>query len=127
MSIVSSANGVRISPRKVGEVAALIRGRTIADALVILDHTPRRAAAEVKNALKSAAANAEHNHNYKPGTLIITEISVTSGPRLKRFRPVAQGRALRFQRKTSHIRVIVDGEKRAKKKMASVAEKGAKV
>jgi len=81
MPATSFQKGVRISPRKVAVVAALVRGRSVEDALTILDFTPRRAAGPVKEAIKSAAANAEHNHSYKPGTLEITEISVTSGPR----------------------------------------------
>jgi large subunit ribosomal protein L22 len=127
MAVKAIAKGVSISPRKVGVVAALIRGRTVKDAVVILDHTPRRAALAVKKAVQSAAANADHNHNYKPGTLTIVEISVTPGPRLKRFRPASHGRALPFQRKTSHIRVVVDGEIReAKKPAAAKAVKEAK-
>jgi large subunit ribosomal protein L22 len=126
MPVLSLAKGVSISPRKVGVVAALVRGRTVADAFVILDHTPRRAALAVKKAVQSAAANAEHNHNLKPGTLKIVEISVTPGPRLKRFRPASHGRALPFQRKTSHIRVLVDGEERVAKKAAAPAAKEAK-
>ncbi|HET9722091.1 MAG TPA: 50S ribosomal protein L22 [Candidatus Saccharimonadales bacterium] len=116
MPATAMSKGVRISPRKVSEVAALIRDRSVEDALVILDYTPRRAAGAVKDAVKSAAANAEHNHSYKPGTLKIIEISVTSGPRLKRWIPAARGRARRFQRKTCHIKVVVDGEKRQIKK-----------
>jgi large subunit ribosomal protein L22 len=116
MAVQATSKGVRISPRKMGIVAALIRGRTVADALTILEHTPRRAAAEVREAVKSARANAEHNHSFKPDSLYITEISVTAGPRLKRWRPAARGRALPYQRKTSHIRVLVDGEKRVTKK-----------
>jgi large subunit ribosomal protein L22 len=116
MPATAHQRGVRISPRKVAVVAALVRGRMVDDALTILDYTPRRAAGPVKNAIKSAAANAEHNHNYKPGTLEITEISVTSGPRLKRFMPAARGRARRFQRKTSHIKVIVAGQQREARK-----------
>lgn len=113
------AKGVRMSPRKVGVVAALVRGRTVEDAMVILSHTPRRSALPVQKAIASAKANAENNHNYRPDSLRITEISVTHGPRLKRFRPAAHGRALPFQRRTSHIRVIVDGEQRAAKKSAT--------
>ena len=105
-----------MSPRKVGVVASLVRGRTVADALVILEHVPRRSATPVLKTIKSAQANADHNHNLKPDTLKIIEISVTAGPRLKRFRPAAHGRALPFQRRTSHIRVVVDGEVRAPKK-----------
>ncbi|HSX36185.1 MAG TPA: 50S ribosomal protein L22 [Patescibacteria group bacterium] len=122
MSVLAIAKGVRMSPRKVGVVAALVRGRTVADALVILEHTPRRTATPVMKTIMSARANADHNHNLKPDTLRIVEISVTHGPRLKRFRPAAHGRALPFQRRTSHIRVVVDGEVRVAKKPAAKTE-----
>jgi len=118
MPVKAISKGVRMSPRKVGVVAALVRGRTVADALVILEHTPRRSADPVRKTIASAKANAEHNHNMKPDTLKIVEISVTPGPRLKRFRPAARGRALPFQRRTSHIRVVVEGEQRVIKKTA---------
>jgi len=116
MAVKAIAKGVRLSPRKVGVVAALVRGRSVADALTILEHTPRRSALAVKKVIASAKANADHNHGLKPDTLQITEITVTAGPRLKRYRPAAHGRALPFQRKTSHIRVVVDGETRQVKK-----------
>ncbi len=119
MAVKAIAKGVRMSPRKVSVVAALVRGRSVEDALTILDHTPRRSAIAVRKAIASAKANAEYNHNYKADTLQIVELSVTAGPRLKRYRPAAHGRALPFERKTSHIRVVVDGEKRAPKKPAS--------
>lgn len=125
MSVKAIAKGVRMSPRKVSEVASLVRGRSVNDALVILEHTPRRAAVAVRKTIQSARANAENNHNFKPDSLQIVEISVTAGPRIKRFRPAAQGRALPFQRKTSHIRVVVDGEQRVAKKPAQT-EKEAK-
>jgi large subunit ribosomal protein L22 len=126
MSVNATAKNVRISPRKVVQVAALVRGRTVADALVILDHTPRRSAIDVKKVIMSAKANADYNHGYKPDTLRIIEISVTPGRALKRFRPAARGRANPFQRRSSHIRVVVDGEKRAPKKPAATAVKSAK-
>lgn len=125
MAVLAIAKGVRMSPRKIGVVAALVRGRTVADALVILEHVPRAAALPVQKAIQSARANADHNHNLKPDTLQIVEISVTPGSRLKRFRPAAHGRALPFQRKTAHIRVVVDGEARVAKKPAK-AEKETK-
>lgn len=111
-----------MSPRKVAEVAALVRGRSVADALVILSHTPRRSATPVIKVIESAKANADHNHGYKPATLMITEIGVTPGPRIKRYRPAAHGRALPFQKKSSHIRVVVDGEKREVKKPVAAAK-----
>ena len=118
MSVTATAKGVRMSPRKVGVVAALVRGRSVADALTILEHTPRRSALPVRKVIESARANADHNHNYKPDTLQIVSIQVSPGQRLKRYRPAAHGRALPFQRRTSHIYVVVDGEQRAPKKPA---------
>src|SRR5260370_30210620 len=123
MAVQAIAKGVRLSPRKVSVVAAIVRGRSVEEALTILDYTPRRSAVAVKKAIASARANAEHNHNYKADTLRIVELSVTPGPRLKRYRPAAQGRALPFERKTSHIRVVVDGEQRVAKKPAKEEEK----
>lgn len=123
MAVKAESKGVRMSPRKVAEVAALVRGRSVADALVILQHTPRRAALPVLKTIKSAQANAAHNHNYKADTLRITEITVNHGPRMKRYRPAAMGRALPFMKRSSHIRVLVDGEQRpAKKPTAAKAE-----
>lgn len=117
------ANGVSISPRKVAVVAALVRGRTVEEALTILEHTPRRSALAVSKVIASAKANADHNHGYKPATLRIVEISVTHGPRIKRFRPAAHGRALPFVKRSSHIRVIVDGDIREVKKPTKVSDK----
>lgn len=122
MPVKAVANGVRMSPRKIGVVAALVRGHSVADALTILSHVPRRSAVPVKKVIESARANADHNHNYKPESLKIVEISVTPGPSLKRFRPAAHGRALPFQRRSSHIRVVVEGELRAIKKVAKKEE-----
>lgn len=113
------AKGVDQTPRKVGMVASLVRGRTVADALVILEHVPRRAALPVKKAIASAAANATNNHGLDGKTLEISTLSVTAGPRLKRFKPASRGRALPFQKRTSHILVEVVGAEKPKKKPAA--------
>ena len=118
MAVKAAAKSVRMSPRKVSVVASLVRGRSVADALTILEHTPRRAAKPIKKVIESARANADHNHNYKADTLQIVSIQVSPGPRFKRYRPAAHGRALPFQRRTPHIFVEVDGEIRAPKKPA---------
>lgn len=119
MPVRAVAKGVRLSPRKVAVVAALVRGRSVQDALTILEHTPRRSALAVRKVIESAKANADYNHNLKPDTLQITSITVNHGPRIKRYRPAAHGRALPFQRRSSHISVIVDGDLRVAKKPAS--------
>jgi large subunit ribosomal protein L22 len=115
------AKGVDQAPRKVGLVASLVRGRTVADALVILEHVPKRAALPVKKAIESAKANATNNHNLDGKTLEITTLSVTAGPRLKRFKPASRGRALPFQKKSSHILVEVSGAEKPKKVAAKPA------
>lgn len=103
------ANQIPISPRKVGEVVALVRGRTVEDARVILDHTPRRAAVQVRKVIDSAAANATNNHGLKEDGLYIDQIFVTTGARMKRYRIHGRGRINPFEKKTSHIHVYVDG------------------
>ena len=123
MSAIAFSRGVRISPRKVSVVASLVRGRTVSDALTILQHTPRRPAEVLRKTVLSAKANAEHNHNYKPDSLYISQIAVTAGPRFRRYRAAARGRALRYARKTSHIKVVVDGHQRESQKKS--AEKSA--
>lgn len=120
MPVQAISKGIRMSHRKVGVVAALVRNHTVADALVILEHTPRRSAIPVRKVIESAKANADYNHNYKPDTLRIVEIIVSPGPSTKRYRPAARGRALPYLKRTAHIRVLVDGDKREPKKPASV-------
>ena len=113
------AKGVELAPRKVSIVASLVRGRKVADALVILDHTQRRAALPVAKAIASAQANATNNHGLDAKSLVITKLSVTTGPRLKRFKPHMRGMALPFQKKSSHILVEVTGTEKVKKKPAA--------
>jgi large subunit ribosomal protein L22 len=113
------AKGVDQTPRKVSLVASLVRGRTVADALVILEHVPKRAALPVKKAIESAKANAVNNHGLDGKTLTLSILSVTAGTRLKRFKPASRGRALPFQKKSSNILVEVTGDVKPKKKPAA--------
>ncbi len=113
------ARGVDQTPRKVSLVAALVRNRSVADALVILEHVPKRAALPVKKVIESARANAANNHGLDAKSLTITTLSVTTGPRLRRFKPASRGRALPFEKKTSHILVEVAGVEKPKKKPAA--------
>ena len=117
--------GIDLTPRKVSIVASLVRGRSVADAVVILDHTPRRSALVVKKAIQSAAANATNNHGLDAKSLQITKLSVTAGPRLRRFKPHMRGMALPFEKKSSHILVEVSGTEKVKKKPAAKAAKPA--
>lgn len=118
----SYAKGVELAPRKASLVASLVRGRTVADAIVILNHTPKRAALAVKKAIESAQANAINNHGFDGKTLVIKTLSVTTGTRMKRFKPASRGRALPFQKKTSNILVEVTGELKPKKAAVKATE-----
>ena len=106
----SYAENVALTPRKVALVASLVRNRSVADALVILGHTPKRAALPVVKAIKSAKANAINNHELDGKTLSIATLSVTSGTRLKRYNPSARGRMLPYQKKTANILVELTGD-----------------
>jgi len=117
------SKGIRMSPRKIGLVASLVRDRSVADALIILAHTPKRAAKPVAKAIASAKANAINNHGLAEDGLMITTLQVTAGETMKRWKPAAQGRALPIAKRSSHVRVIVTGEPKPKK--AAVAKPAA--
>ena len=118
ITVKAYIKGVDQSPRKVSLVASLVRDRSVADALVILSHTPKRAAKAVSKAIESAQGNAINNHGLDAKTLHIKTLSVTTGTRLKRFKPASRGRALPFQKKTSNILVEITGEIKPKKTAA---------
>lgn len=102
------ARHVRISPFKVREVLGIIRGKGYAEAVAILEATPRAAAPIVKKVLESAAANAEHNLGMSKSDLKVAAAYCDGGPTLKRIMPRARGSANRILKRTSHITVVLD-------------------
>lgn len=120
------AKNVDQAPRKVGLVASLVRGRSVADAVVILNHTPKRAARPLIKVIESAQANAVHNHGFDAKTLTIVTLSVTTGTRIKRFNPASRGRALPYQKKSSNILVEVTGQLKQKKSDVKTKDDSAK-
>ncbi len=123
VTVSASAKGVRQSPRKIGLIASLIRGRSVADALVILEHTPKRAAKPIAKLIASAKASAVSAKGLSEATLMIASLQVTAGPRLKRFNPAAMGRALPYQKRSSHVFVELSGDVKAKKSAAKADTK----
>jgi large subunit ribosomal protein L22 len=107
--------GVSEQPRKASLVASLVRQRTVADAVVILDHTQRDAAKAVKKAILSAEANLMQKYRVQPGSTIINRLSVTAGTRMRRAIPASRGRALPFEIIRSNIFVEVIGVEKAAK------------
>ena len=119
--------GLDSMPRKTGVVAALARDRYVADALVILENTPRRAARAVKKAIESANANLLNSGvSIDPKTIRIARISVTAGTRIRRYVPASRGRALPYEKVSSNIFVEVAGEEKAKKAAATSGAKADK-
>lgn len=96
-----------ISPRKARLVTRVIQGKPVGEALAMLRFTPKRAARIVEKVVKSAAANAENNHDMNRDELVIASAYVDEGPSLKRIMPRARGRADRYQKRMSHITVVV--------------------
>ena len=109
--------GIDSMPRKTSIVASLVRDRYVADAVVILEHTPRKAARAVRKAIESANANLLNNSKVSidPKTVRIARISVTAGTRIRRYKPASRGRALPFEKISSNIFVEVAGEEKVKK------------
>lgn len=124
VEVKAIAKGVRISPRKVGVVASLVKKRTVSEALTILEHTERKAALPISKLINSAAANARHNLKLSEAevqALDITTIMVTEGITLKRYKFVGTGRRARprpMLKRSSHITVIL-GKLESKSKLKS--------
>lgn len=122
ITVRSYSKGVSQAPRKVSLVASLVRGRSVVDALFIMEHVPKRAASPVKKAIESAQANATNNFGLDAKSLIVSTISVTAGTRIKRYTPASRGRALPYEKITSNILVEVSGTEKPKKKPAAKKE-----
>ena len=107
VAVRASAKYVRSAPRKARLVMDHIRGKDVADARAILRHTPRAVAGDIAKLLESAVANAENNFELEPGDLKIGRAVVDEGPTIKRYRPRAQGRATRINKRTSHMTITL--------------------
>jgi large subunit ribosomal protein L22 len=113
LSMVSQATArfQRISPRKARVIIDLVRGRDAAEALQLLEFTPKSAAPMIRKLIASAIANARvKDANVDAESLFISRATVDGGPNqhLRRWRPRAQGRATRVVKGTSHIHIELD-------------------
>ncbi|NHA67373.1 50S ribosomal protein L22 [Phycicoccus flavus] len=106
------ARHVRITPMKARRVVDLIRGKNAAEAVSVLRFAPQGASEQVRKVLESAIANARVRadataERFDERELVVAKAFVDEGPTMKRFRPRAQGRASRINKRTSHITVVV--------------------
>ena len=100
----------RMGPRKLRRVADAIRGKSVREALVLLQFAGVFAADPILKLLKSAVANAENNHDMSSDGLYVTRITVDGGPGggfTKRLDPRAQGRAAFKRKRLSHVTIAV--------------------
>lgn len=112
-AVKATTKYVRVSPRKARQVVNLVRGKTVEEALDLLEFVPRRAALFIRKTVESAAANARQTHaDLDPSELVIEKIWVDEGPRLRRVRPRARFRRDIYTRPTSHITVVLEIPKR---------------
>ena len=100
----------RMGPRKLRRVADAIRGKSVREALVLLQFSGVFASEPIEKLLRSAVANAENNHNMETADLFITKITVDGGPGgsyTRRLDPRAQGRAAFKRKRMSHVTIAV--------------------
>jgi len=107
MEVRAISKYLRVSPSKARLVADLVRGKPVSEALTILKFTPKKSGRLIDKTLRSAVANAENTNAMDVDTLFIKTILVDDGPRLKRWRPRAMGRATRIIKRMSHITVVL--------------------
>jgi large subunit ribosomal protein L22 len=107
MEVRAVGKYLRVSPSKVRLIADLVRGKKVDEALTILKFLPKKSGRLINKTLRSAVANAENTHTIDVDTLFIKSILVDEGPKLKRWRPRAMGRATRILKRTSHITMVL--------------------
>ena len=120
MPVIAKLKYLRIAPRKVRLVADLIRGKRIEEAQNILNFKVKKAALPLLKLLRSATANAKNNFQLDESNLYIAKILVDEGPKYKRWRARARGRAEEIQKKTSHVTVVLDEIVKKPKKVKKV-------
>jgi large subunit ribosomal protein L22 len=98
---------LRISPQKLGLVAAMIRGQKVEKALADLTFSRKRIAQDVKKALQSAVANAENNHNLDVDALVVSQAYVGKNLVMKRWHARARGRVGRITKSFSQLTLVV--------------------
>ena len=111
MEIQALTRNAHMSPKKVREVARLIQGRSVQEALDFVALIPRKSARLIAKTLKSAVANAENNNSLSASSLVVHRALVECGPVLKRFKAGARGSAKPRVKRMSHLRIILSDGK----------------
>lgn len=127
MQVKAKLRNLHIAPRKVRLVANLVRGLSVEQAEVQLQYMDKRSSTPMLKLIRSAAANAEHNHKLNREDLFIKSVEVNDGVTLHRWMPRAMGRATPIKKRSSHITLVLDVKETtkaaARKKKTETVEK----
>jgi len=110
MEVQAITKNQRISPEKAREISRIIQGKSVKEAVAIVDLSPRKAARLFGKTLRSAIANAENNFDLNRETLVVKEADALPGPMLRRYRAKARGMAGRIRKRTSSLKVVLSNE-----------------
>lgn len=125
MEIIAKSEFVRTSPRKLNLVAQTIQGLKASYALEVLKNLNKKAAGFLLLTLKQGIGNAVNNFKLDKESLVIKKLEIGKGPILKRGQPVSRGRWYPILKRTSHIKIVLEGnQKEVKKKGAKNGKKG---
>lgn len=118
----ANAKFIRISPRKVRQVADILRGKGVTEAFAILANVNKSATVYIEEVLQSAVSNAKvKDADINPQNLYINKLTVDGGPSMVRYRAASMGRASMIRHRTSHINIelaVKAGVEKDKKKKA---------
>lgn len=115
MEITASTRYVRMSPFKARDLARVLRGLPVPEALRVVRFSERKVARQLEKTLRSAIANAENNAKASADKLYVREAVIEQGPVLKRFWPRSRGMVSPVLRRTSHVKVTLTDQKPSSK------------
>ena len=108
--VTAITRNARMSAMKGRPLARECQGKTVAEALMIVEFSPKTAASILKQTIKSAVANAKNNYNMDVDTLKVKLCVFDEGARMRRFWPRARGSASPIAKRLCHCKVVLVGE-----------------
>jgi len=97
---------------KMRRVINVVRGRSVPEAMAILDYMPQEVTDVIEKTVRSAVYNLidQHNERFDEGKLQLAEIQADEGPTFERFQARARGRAAPIRKRTTHLTVVIELE-----------------
>ncbi|MFH1289658.1 MAG: 50S ribosomal protein L22 [Patescibacteria group bacterium] len=126
MEIIAKSNNIRISPRKIRLIADEIRHLPLPQAETVLENLNKSASKPLLWVLRQGLANAQNNFGLKSQDLSIKTLEIGKGPMMKRHRFVGRGRIHKILKRTSHITLVLEGEKTEKTTGKKIVKKPVK-